>query len=114
MADIIKEKYIVLKNEDIEKYCKVGDLNALDFIRHRIRAGRENEGKPTNNSYYVCNTDEPYADEVLHVILNGEDGKQCNKKDCIETECEFYEPMSDSHFCRCHVNQKCPYGCSLN
>lgn len=27
------------------------------------------------NKYYVCNQDEPYADEVLQVILAGEDKK---------------------------------------
>ena len=75
MADIVKDKYVVLKNEDIEKYCKAGDLNALDFIKHKIKKGRQNEGKSANNSYYVCNTDEPYADKVLQEILKGEDDK---------------------------------------
>ncbi|MBE9595118.1 MAG: hypothetical protein IMF19_16760 [Proteobacteria bacterium] len=28
------------------------------------------------NKYYVCNQDEPYADEVLQVILAGEDKKK--------------------------------------
>lgn len=39
-------------------------------------------GKNTNHSYYVCNTDESYADKVLQIILKGEDVKH-NKENAM-------------------------------
>ena len=39
-------------------------------------------GKVLNQSYYVCNQDEPYAQKVIDVILEGErekERKACNK-----------------------------------
>lgn len=79
--DIKKGTHLVLKYEDVEKYCKAGDLNALDFIRHKIKKGREKDGKPINNSYYICNVDEPYADKVLQDILQGESYKKFSSKE---------------------------------
>ena len=32
----------------------------------------------TDKKYVVCNQDEPYADEVLKIILNGETKKEKN------------------------------------
>lgn len=78
--DIKKDTHLVLKYKDIEKYCSAGDLNALDFIRHKIKKGREKDGRSVCNEYYMCNTDEPYANEVLKVIKNGEDKKNRTKK----------------------------------
>lgn len=40
------------------------------------------EMKQPNNRYYICNTDEPYADKVLEAIRNGEDEKY--------RKCAFY------------------------
>lgn len=84
--DIKKGTHLVLKYEDIEKYCKVGDLNALDFILHKIKKGREKDGKPINNSYYICNVDEPYSDAVIKVITNGEDMKGQYDCGCCQRE----------------------------
>jgi len=32
-------------------------------------------GKELNNKYYVCNQDEPYAQKVIDIILEGESNK---------------------------------------
>lgn len=64
--------HIVLKNKDIDKYLSVEQTNNLIDIIQTIGNGRENDGKKRDNSYYICNTDEPYADEVLKVILKAE------------------------------------------
>jgi hypothetical protein len=74
--DIKKDSHLVLKNDDIEKYLSAGDLNALDFITHKIKKGRQQDGKSINSNYYICNTDEPYANEVLETIKKGEDEKK--------------------------------------
>jgi len=62
--------HIVIKTEDIFKYLTDNQIKHLDAILNTIADGRKKDGKNPNNSYYICNTDEPYADEVLKVILS--------------------------------------------
>ena len=64
--------HIVIKREDIFKYLTDSQIKDLDVILNTIADGRKKDGKKPNNSYYVCNTDEPYAEEVLEVILKAE------------------------------------------
>ena len=61
-------KYTVIKNTDAEKYLTKYEKLALENICSLIIKGRKMDGKKSN-SYYVCNTDEPYADKVLELIL---------------------------------------------
>ena len=64
--------HIVIKREDIFKYLTDNQIKYLDDVLNTIADGRKKDGKKTDNSYYICNTDEPYADKVLRVILEGE------------------------------------------
>ncbi|MCR4849792.1 MAG: hypothetical protein K5870_00900 [Lachnospiraceae bacterium] len=64
--------HIVIKREDILKYLTDNQIKYLDAVLNTITDGRKKDGKKTDNSYYICNTDEPYADEVLEVILKAE------------------------------------------
>lgn len=64
--------HIVIKREDIFKYLTDNQIKYLDAVLNTIADGRKKDGKKTDNSYYICNTDEPYADEVLEVILKAE------------------------------------------
>ena len=64
--------HIVIKREDILKYLTDNQIKYLDAVLNTIADGRKKDGKKTDNSYYICNTDEPYADDVLAVILNAE------------------------------------------
>ena len=64
--------HIVIKREDIIKYLTDNQIKYLDAILNTIADGRKKDGKNSDNSYYICNTDEPYADEVLEVILKAE------------------------------------------
>lgn len=66
--------HIVIKREDIFKYLTDDQIKYLDVALKTISDGRKQDGK-TDNSYYICNTDEPYADEVLEVILKAESEK---------------------------------------
>lgn len=75
MAEVINDKYIVIKTEDAEKYLDDFERGQLEMICRRIAKRREADGKAVN-AYWVCNQDEPYADKVLQVILDGEDQKK--------------------------------------
>lgn len=75
MTNIIDDKYIVIKIEDIEKYLTTQGSWILCYLQQEILAGREADGKKLND-YWVCNRDEEYADKVLQIILNGENNKK--------------------------------------
>ena len=68
----IFEKFIVLKNADAEKYLTDEELKTLRSLQKKILTGRMSDGKMQNNTYYVVNTDEPYAMQVRDLILRGE------------------------------------------
>ena len=71
MAGIF-EKFIVLKNEDAERYLTDEEFKILRSLQKKILTGRMSDGKMQNNTYYVVNTDEPYAMQVRDLILKGE------------------------------------------
>ena len=64
--------HIVIKRDDVNKYLTANQIKYLDAVLNAIADGRKKDGKKPYNSYYICNTDEPYADKVLEVILEGE------------------------------------------
>jgi hypothetical protein len=64
----MKMKYIILKNEDIEKYVPKFMVNTLEDICKHIEAGRREDGKKPKNTYIVINMDEPYALEVIEIL----------------------------------------------
>jgi len=67
-----KNTHTVLKNRDIDKYLNIEQtINLIDILQ-TIARGRDRDRKKMFNEYYVCNTDEPYAEEVLNVILKNE------------------------------------------
>lgn len=70
-----KNMYIILKKKDVEKYLSLTDLDNLEDILRKISDGRISENKNPYNTYYVCNTDEPYADTVYKAIIEGENNK---------------------------------------
>lgn len=67
--------HLVLKASDIDKYLSASDIDKLRKVLLKIEKGRESDGKTACNSYYICNHDEPYADNVINVILDGEHKK---------------------------------------
>lgn len=50
--------HIVIKREDIFKYLTDNQIKYLNAILNTIADGRKKDGKKTDNSYYICNTDE--------------------------------------------------------
>ena len=71
MAGIF-EKFIVLKKNDAERYLTDEEFKVLRNLQKKILTGRMSDGKMQNNTYYVVNTDEPYAMQVRDLILRGE------------------------------------------
>lgn len=73
-----KNMYVVFKREDVLKYLSEVELQSLEYMLVKIGEGRANDGKNPFNNYYVCNTDEPYAQVVHGVIIGGETVKENN------------------------------------
>lgn len=67
-----EDKYIIIKREDTLKYLEEPEQTALDEIVNKIVRGRAKDNKNPVNFYYVCNTDEPYAEVVRGIIIGGE------------------------------------------
>jgi len=60
-------KFVVIKNEDMDNYSTYSDINNIDMILLNIRSGRRKDNKALNN-YIVINIDEEYAPEVIEIL----------------------------------------------
>lgn len=63
----IANKFIVIKNDDVEKYLTYQDKIILKYMLRAIEKGRTEDSKKFNY-YVVINTDELYADEVIEIM----------------------------------------------
>jgi hypothetical protein len=59
----MKNSHFVFKREDV---AKAGIK--LDLICNTVRRVREEQGKNPEPTYFVINTDEAYAEEVIAVL----------------------------------------------
>ena len=93
-----KQKYFIIPLKELDKVVEqftlpdTGDnlfspdyygdgvviVRGISAMFKHINANRKVEGKGMieDNSYIVCNTDEPYAKKVLSIILDGEGADQ--------------------------------------
>lgn len=62
------EKFLVLKNEDLDRYLELGQEDNLYDIVQTVDTGRLVDGKVSDRHYIVINQDEPYADEVIEIL----------------------------------------------
>lgn len=62
-------KYIVLKTEDIRKYLSPEWHVAIAQIAEAITNGRAAENKRVNNSYFVLNMSDPFAQEAMKAYI---------------------------------------------
>jgi hypothetical protein len=58
-------KFTVIKNDDLTTDQK----NRLTDILKEIAETRKQEGRKTNNNYYVINTDESYIGDVEKIMM---------------------------------------------
>jgi len=70
-AELEHKKFIVIKTEHLNS---LGPRYIGGLIDALAELDRTHPGT-SDKRYYVCNTDEPYAEAVLEVILTGEDAK---------------------------------------
>jgi hypothetical protein len=63
-----KGKFLVLKNDDLNRYLDSELENDLYNIVQTVDAGRSVEGKVDDNFYIVINQDEPYIQEIIDVL----------------------------------------------
>lgn len=61
-------KFIVINNQDLNKYVGSNGLTAIEAVEDIIKANRILDGRKINNKYLVINTDELYADEVIEIL----------------------------------------------
>jgi len=66
VAKIQEDKYIVIKKNHLDRLL-LHQLHELDDILAKLS---------NTNSYWVCNQDEPYAQKVIDIILQGEFEKE--------------------------------------
>jgi hypothetical protein len=68
--------HIVIKHDDVLTMLTSDEAVALGYILDKIENTRYEQGKKIQQSYYVVNRDEPYAQEVFDVIKRGELAKE--------------------------------------
>lgn len=61
-------QFVVLKVEDVEKYCSFTQQDQLNEIVNEIHAGRAKDNKEQENRYIVINSDAPYAPTVAEIM----------------------------------------------
>ncbi len=67
IKDMIEEKFLVIKLDDIDKCLTTHQQESLgDLLRH-IDENRKRDGKK-DNDYLVVNVDEPYAELVFNIM----------------------------------------------
>jgi hypothetical protein len=85
MAEKEEHKYLVIKQSDLDDYFGYGlqpmprwKLKLFEDFKAMLK--ELNAGRIKPNKYIVCNQDEPYAEEVWQLILDGERKKKDGKK----------------------------------
>jgi hypothetical protein len=72
----VKENtHFVIKKDDTMQYLNRLQKVALRDVLDTISKSRKKDNKK-NNEYLIINKDEPYANKVLEVIINGEIEKE--------------------------------------
>lgn len=104
-----KNKYLVLKLEDIDKALSTSQKQELNKFIDQINGYRYEEGKK-DNSYVVVNEDETYSKMIWELIKDGEDDRYIQKSmddnswyrasgDCACKEClKMYKEHSHGSY----------------
>ena len=81
-----KELFLVInikRFEELDEMCPQGSLQFtsnqavynLQLAIKEFKETYEDNIRPLDQKYFVCNQDEPYAQEVFDIIMKGEDEK---------------------------------------
>ena len=69
-----RSTHFVVKKSDAILYLSNEECSILDILLEKVAEGRLADGKALN-IYWICNVDEPYAEDVHTVIMGGEENK---------------------------------------
>ena len=72
MNNFSDDKYIILKKEDVKKFLSQKQQNNILLYQNMISISKGVE----EPKYYVCNRNEPYAKDVIMMIMKGEINKE--------------------------------------
>jgi hypothetical protein len=67
MAFERKQKYLVVKHDDLTKYLHAENLAYLAALMETVKKRRAEDGKK-DNQYVIVNQDEPYSEKVWKLI----------------------------------------------
>ena len=69
---------LIIPAKDVDEFFKLYPKygNRLQEIEKNYADFRKSKGKNTHNNYIICNQDEPYAEQVWQLILDGEKQKE--------------------------------------
>ena len=70
----IDDKYLVMKWDYLLGFLTVEQVRDLTTLLKAADEERKRRGFP-DNRYIVCNQDEPYAEKIWQMILDGERAK---------------------------------------
>lgn len=65
-----KDKYLVLKHDDINRFLNDESRDKLDLFCKVISIGRSTVGKESQPNYVVVNENEDYSEKVWELIKN--------------------------------------------
>jgi lipase chaperone LimK len=82
-----EQKYLVVKQADITDFFEKSGIHkrykiSFELALGGIQAMRRKLGKK-DNKYIVVNQDEPYAEQVWQLVLEGERQKRIHKQNSI-------------------------------
>jgi len=72
MSEYQSDKFLVLKWSDLHEHLTDQQFQGVTNAALAVEQGRTAALRNPRPAYFVCNQDEPYADRVLEVILQGE------------------------------------------
>ena len=76
MAGYEKDKFLVIPTKYLSRMSRT-TRGQLKYILTQLEAIRRRDGNEnTRPKYYVVNQDEPYSEQVLDIILAGEEKKE--------------------------------------
>ena len=70
-----EEKFIVFPKKDLSG-ISAAQVAALDEIDQLVQINRIKRGASQFPKFIICNEDEPYAEKVWQIILDGETTKE--------------------------------------
>ena len=67
------DKYIIIKKSDLEEFLTDDEISNIELYLNTILLKKN---LTNHHKYYVCNRDEPYAKDVIMLIMKGEMDKK--------------------------------------